>query len=286
MSNYIHTFLTAKKQRVILLFTIVIIANYLFYKNGVIPYQHSQNLNDLLNPLIFIIIGTMTSYITNLIFDLIFKEKNYLTLKGIFSGLLIGLLAPSYTPITFLIFGILMSIIISRLLSILWDINLNPLLLGLLIIVLMTHSITLSNIPIYSKETLINAIEGNIPNTINIIIYISIIILLLSTKAIKWKISIGYILSIFLITSILKLDLGYGLFNILIDNSLIYIFLVAPYSKYSPINDKYTFLYGICLGIITILIRFNTSITTSSLVALCIMNLLLPLIDRLTYKPI
>ena len=75
-----------------------------FYKNGIIPYQKGlTDIKGLLLPLMVIILPTLTSFLTEILYATIFLKKDGLDYVknsfSIFPGLFLGLIMPLNTPL-------------------------------------------------------------------------------------------------------------------------------------------------------------------------------------------
>jgi electron transport complex protein RnfD len=125
-------------------FIIALIPVILFawYKNGILVYmQGNINLLEMLWPLIFIIVGGLSSVIMELIFFYITSPKNERTFKhlmqkeklsyGVIPGLILALMLPVYTPIWVLLFGCFIANIVGKMIFGGFGYNIfNPALLG------------------------------------------------------------------------------------------------------------------------------------------------------------
>ena len=77
----------------IALFPLIIFS---IYKNCYIPYSHGNiRFIEMFNPIIFIIIGALTSFVIEVIYALILKKKNYIKNSyAFFPGLFLSLILP------------------------------------------------------------------------------------------------------------------------------------------------------------------------------------------------
>lgn len=106
------------------------------------------------------------------------------------------------------------------------------------------------------------------------------------TKTIKWKIPFVYILTVFIINSIISRLLGagvyYPLFSILSGGLLFGSIFLATESVTSPVTNFGQIMYGLFLGIITVLLRYLgfEAIATSIL----IMSIFVFLLDEIGAK--
>ena len=133
-----------------LLVALLPIIIFSFYKNGIIPYQNNKvDLYGMFYPLIFIFIGTITSYITELLYAYIFKKlkkqelKNYMKNSySIIPGLFVSLVLPLNTPLEILVMASIIAIIFGKMLYGGFGKNIfNPALIGCLFVLSMYSQI-------------------------------------------------------------------------------------------------------------------------------------------------
>ena len=117
---------------------------FAFYKNGIIPYQKGySNFLEMFFPILFILLPTLTSFITELLYSIIFLKKKNDALKeylsesfSIFPGLFLGLILPINTPISIVILGAFLATFVGKLLFGGFGNNIfNPALIGRLLVV-------------------------------------------------------------------------------------------------------------------------------------------------------
>lgn len=224
-----------------LLIALIPIIIFSFYKNGIIPYSHNKvTLLGLFYPLIFILVGAMSSTIIELLYHYFFMNKKGDKLietisnsYAFFPGLFLALILPINTPIYILIFGCLIAVVIGKMLYGGFGNNIfNPALIGCLFIMVSYSSLISSNggylnnyelDGIASATPLSKVVEGlgtydtvikpygnlwnffigTIPGAIgetSFLLCIIAYIYLAFTKTIKWKIPLVYITTVFVIT--------------------------------------------------------------------------------------
>ena len=226
---------------------------YLIFGKNILIYQLVRSL------LLSFIITSILTYIINIItkdnklIDIYKKDNVHII------SLIIGLFGQN-TNIIVLSIAILVTILIKKINK---NINLSSILYGLLIITIYKNFNniitinTLFNIEL-NKEIIIDYLIG--VDYINPILSIIIFIYLFYKKSIKYSIFISYISTIFIITLII------GIFNnmhivlpfiILASNSIIFLSIYALTDfKATPTINETQIIYGIILGIITIIIMF------------------------------
>jgi electron transport complex protein RnfD len=238
---------------------------------------------------------------------------------AIFPGLFLGLILPINTPIYVMILGSFIASIIAKMLFGGFGKNIfNPALLGYLIIMLIfsgviaqnggslnkyeidtiTYSTPLTNAQVNgvaNYETLIkpygnmtNIIIGNIPGAIgetSKILCILAFIYLVYFKVIKWRITLTYILTVFAITYAIggtnNLGIWYPLFQILTGGLIFGAVFMATDPVTSPVTQIGQIIYGIALGILTVIFRFLTPYPEGVMISILIMNPFARLLDKI-----
>lgn len=242
---------------------------------------------------------------------------------SIFPGLFLGLILPINTPISILIFGAFMATFVGKLLFGGFGNNVfNPALIGRLFVIssyatvigsnggylnpyeldTITSATPLSNVAIVSGigtyETLVapygslwNFFLGTIPGAVgevSTILCIIGFIYLTATKVIKWKIPVTYILTVFLMTymigSINDLGIWYPLFQIFSGGLMFGAVFMATDPVTSPTTPIGQVLYGLFLGILTIVFRYLTPLPEGVLTSILTMNMLVFIIDKIGAK--
>jgi len=322
---------STNKNMVHLLIALLPIILFSFYKNGIIPYNKGYiNFVEMFNPLLFILIPTITSFLIEVLYALFFLKKKKDGLKkylsssfSIFPGLFLGLILPINTPISIVIFGAFMATFVGKLLFGGFGNNIfNPALIGRLFIIssyavvisknggylnqyeLDTLSLAtpLSNASLVSGigtyETLVlpygslwNFFIGMIPGSlgeVSALLCIVGFIYLTITKVIKWKIPTMYILTVFLMTymigSINGLGIWYPLFQIFSGGLMFGAVFMATDPVTSPTTPIGQVLYGLFLGILTVVFRYLTPFPEGVLTSILTMNMMVFIIDRIGAK--
>lgn len=138
---------------------------------------------------------------------------------------------------------------------------------------------------------LINLFLGKIPGTLGEVSKLLIIcsfIYLVYNKVIKVRIPISYISTVFVMSMIIGLINGCGLwypmFHILVGGLLFGAVFMATDPVTSPISINSQIVYGICLGILTIFFRFLTPYPEGVLSSILFMNLFIPIFNNVSIK--
>ncbi len=161
---------TTTKMMVNVLIALVPIILFSFYKNGIIPYQKGYtDIFGMLYPLIFILIGTISTFTIETVYEVIFN-KNKISLKKIISssyaympGLFLALILPINTPISILIVGCFFATILGKVVFGGFGQNVfNPALVGCLFI-MGAYALTIANNGGYLNSYEIDTISSATP---------------------------------------------------------------------------------------------------------------------------
>jgi electron transport complex protein RnfD len=123
------------------------------------------------------------------------------------------------------------------------------------------------------------------------VIIVGIGLFILARKYIKWKITLSYIVTVsvmaLLFTSLYGGDADVRLlFNLFIGSSIFLAFFMATDPATTPLTDTGQLIFGIGLGVLTVLTQTYMNFFGGSLLALIIMNLTVPILDRIRiHKP-
>ena len=303
-----------------LLIALTPIILFAFIKNGLLPYKKGYtNIYGMIYPLIFILVPTISTFLFEIIFGLITRKKikdSYSTISGLF----LGLILPLNTPLPIVILGALISSIIEKIIFRVSGKNiLNPALVGRLFIITIfaatitsnggylnpheintiTTSTPLTNASLVdglgTYETLVkpygrllNIFIGNVPGAVgetSAFLCLLAFIYLTYFKVIKWKIPVTYILTVFAITYVIggSNDLGiwYPLFQIFTGGLMFGAVFIATDPVTSPTTPIGQILYGIFLGILTVIFRYLTPFPEATMVSILIMNMLVMVLDNI-----
>ncbi len=244
--------------------------------------------------------------------------KVYLTNSyGFMIGLLMALVLSINTPLPVLILGTFVATIIGKMIFGGFGKNIfNPALIGVLFIVIcfgstnylnryevdtVSSSTPLTNYSILAatngeinQSTLISPYgslldffiglkPGSVGETSALLCLIALLFLII-TKTIKWRIPLFYIGTVLAMTFIISLVGGYSLifplFSILSGGLLFGATFMATDPVTSPITAKGQIIYGLCLGILTVIIRFLLPYPEGVMISILTMNLFIIIIDR------
>lgn len=286
---------------------------YAIYKNGIVVYQNTKNINDLFKPIILIITSSLVSitseYISgrkenkNILIDI--KEKSSFLI-----GLIISLMLPVNIPIYIPLIVIFIAIFIKNILS--KKINtqiFNPIALALFTIFLILNFTSgISFLNNYEKNNIendpfnlvltgpteeINKIGnlsdyfiGNVPTalgTSSVLVLIGFIYLICK-KSIKWRVTFSYLLTLFLVITFIGFvkgeDFNFSLIKLLIYN-IIYIGVFIVSETYnSPTTPISEVLYGIIVAFLSIVFEL-LSLPYGLFLSILLANLFIPSLDFL-----
>ena len=124
------------------------------------------------------------------------------------------------------------------------------------------------------------------------VIVVGIALFIIARKYIKWRITAAYFVSIIALSAILSLAFGDQgllirlLFEVFIGSSIFLGFFMATDPATTPYTGIGQIIFGVGLAVLTILIQTYMNFFGGSLLALLIMNLTVPLLDRVgIHKP-
>lgn len=104
-------------------------------------------------------------------------------------------------------------------------------------------------------------------------------IFLIYMKIIDWRIPLSYIATVVVLTIFLK---GDSIFYLLAGGLMLGAFFMATDYVTSPISRKGRTIFGIGCGVVTVLLRFYSSLPEGVMFSILFMNSCAPLIDRYT----
>ncbi|MDD4547756.1 MAG: RnfABCDGE type electron transport complex subunit D [Bacilli bacterium] len=319
---------STKKIMFHLLIALTPIILFSFYKNGIIPFINDKvTILGMFYPLIFIILGPIFTFLTELIYVKFFLKKDHTEVKrhinssfSIFPGLFLALVLPINTPISILFFGSVIATMIGKMLFGGFGHNVfNPALIGYLFVTVIygsmiasnggylnamemdaiTTATPLSNVALVegigTYETLVepyggllNFFIGTIPGALGEVsallcllafIYLSIL------KVIKWKIPVVYVGTVFAMTCIIGsyngLGVWYPLFQVMSGGLLFGAVFMATDPVTSPTTPIAQILYGLFLGILTVLIRYLTPYPEGVMTSILLMNMFVFILDKI-----
>ena len=106
---------------------------------------------------------------------------------------------------------------------------------------------------------------------------------LLARRHITLHIPLAYIGTVFAVSSLFKLD---PLFNIMAGGLVLGAFFMATDMVTSPMTGPGKLIYGVCCGLLTMLIRYKGGFPEGVCYSILIMNITTPLLDKFTeHKP-
>ncbi len=238
-------------------------------------------------------------------------------------GLFLALILPINTPISVLIVGCFFATFIGKILFGGFGQNVfNPALIGCLFIMSayaltitnnggylnsyevdtissatpLSNLATLSGVGTYEEVvepfgSLWNFFFGTIPGAVgetSALLCLLAFIYLTITKTIKWRIPFVYLATVFVITFGIGLyngvGLWYPLFEVLSGGLMFGAVFMATDPVTSPVTTKGQLIYGLCLGLLTVMFRYLTPYPEGVLTSILTMNMLVFIIDKIGVK--
>lgn len=273
---------------------------FFIYKNGIVIFLNkSHSFLTLIYPLLRIMIASIISIMTELIYFKSIKKTENLdeTLRQtypIFEGLILSLLIPFNTNIFILIFCTIITSIM-KILMYRYNLKLvNSILIGCLIGTLIFKIFDSKDI-LTGTLNEYNTIKDNMDlwdyfigssSYISPLICIISYVFLVYKKAIKWKIPIIYISTIFILSWIIGKLNGFNIEYVIYavcSGPLIFssIFLL-PESSTSPMTAIGQIIYAIFSALLTITFRFIMPFNGGIILSILIMNFFVPHLDIIT----
>ncbi len=295
MGPFVRSKNSTNKIMLHLLIALIPIVIFSIYKNGYIPYSHNQiSFIEMFNPLLNIFVASLTSFVVEAIYALIFRKKNYIkNAYAFFPGLFLALILPINIPIYILVIGSIIASVSKLIFGGFGKNIFNPALVGYLFIMIVFSNMLTTNTYFNSYEldtiskptpltnasmasgigsydelvkpygSLLNFFIGTIPGSLaetSTLLCLVAFIYLSVTKTIKWRIPLVYITTVFVITfgigRLLDQGVYYPLFHVLSGGLMFGAIFMATDPVTSCVTPIGQVLQGILLGIITVIFRF------------------------------
>lgn len=301
-----------------LFIALIPIVLFSIYKNVFVVYiEHKFPLMEVLHPLFIILVSVLVAITTERIYAKIDNYRNGYKKTNpfypIITGIYISMILPPMVPLYVAAIASFIGIFLGKMLYGGFGKNLfNPTAIGyLFILILFTSMLSnydnyfnllektkylthpLNHITSFNYQKLVspygslyNFLFGMVPGlmgTTNAFLILISFVFLSIFKVLKWKVTLSYILTVFVMTFIIGLGHGVGIwfpmFNIL-SGSLLFVavFMNDPVTTAS--TNMGQILNGVLLGIITVVIRFSSPNPERIFIAVIISNLMIPYLDR------
>jgi len=306
-----------------ILISLIPLIIFAFYKNGILPFSNNKtDLFGMFLPVILILISIITSILSEYLYSKLIVKKNenikyfFKNKDAIISGIIFSLIISINTPIWLVILGSFLSTIIGKMLFGGFGRNkINAPLIGKLVVILISAFIlnnygylntgessmieplnnfyAIKNIGSYEEMikpygSLWNFFFGTIPGelgTTSSLLCLLGFLYLVYKKAIKWRIPLTYIGTVFIMTYIIgvlnNVGLWYSLFNLLTGGLLFAAIYLASDNVTSPTTPVAQVIYGIFLGILTTILRYTSLGVEATLISILFLNLFVGLFDNL-----
>lgn len=234
--------------------------------------------------------AVVTSVI-EIVYLAIFKKSNlWSNIKNSYvylPGLLFGMIMPVGLPLETLLIGASIVSLAKVLFGGFGKYFFNQVAIGFIIISI------ISNYHSFNKLGYLKGyfVAGSISNIMIVLLLISFIYLVV-TKAIKWRITLSYLLIFAIMTFFTGLYVGcsingalvYTTIGILSDTLIFASIYLATDSTTSPMTNGGEIIYGMLLGIITVILHYYTDLNSVQYYAILFMNLFVPVINNLGAK--
>ena len=296
---------------------------FAWVKNGLLPYINMDTFSiwDMLRPLLLVIIGAATSYLTELVFYLLRGEKKVFRKLMVsfpaIPGILLAMILPYGTPYWVLVLGAIFGTFFGKLVFGGFGNNIfNPALVGYIFVTTAFTSQILPNylnpseyftagatpmatlgsdfangVPtILSDYPLWKIFVGLVPGALaetSALLCLVALVYLLVRKVINWRIPVIYIATVFVLTYVIGAFNGYAAD---IKYSLTYIFsgalffgavFMATEPVTSPRSPNGKVIYALFLGVLTVLFRYRSSMPEGVATSILLMNCFTVIVDRL-----
>ena len=303
-----------------ILIMLVLFIIFATYKNGIYPVIKGYgNLYLVFKPLIFASFASLIGIMCEYLYYWIKKDKRsfyslFSESYAIIPGVFLSLIVPINTPLWLLGIGSAIASLSKVLMGGLGKNKFNPALVGSLFVTVIFSSLTGGYLNPYEVDTLSSATPlanmtassylvsydnlvkpygslldfffGNIPGAVGetcSFLCIVCFIYLTYKKIIKWRIPVSYVTTVMVISFVICITNGIGmwfvLFNILSGGLLFGAVFMATDPVTTPIDRRGQVISGIIMGMITMFIRYLTPLPEGVLISILIVNLLTIVID-------
>lgn len=225
--------------------------------------------------LVLIAITVAASILFEALLDIISKKKTDITeLNGAVTGFLTALVLPVNSPIWLPLIAALAAVVIfQKLIGLMGRSFINPTAGAYLLILLFFGKLLTHDGASICEQAMPAVIIG--------------LIYLTATGIIQLRIPVTFIIAYFTASCIAPVftgaQTGTAILMQLTSGSLILsaVYLAAAFGS-SPITPAGRTIYGLCCGVITLLFNISLPLTQSAMLAIVTMNILSPIIERLT----
>lgn len=256
--------------------------------------------------LVLVLTAVAASVVSELVFNFLVHRKNTVSdLSAITTGLIMGLILPPSVPLWIPAVGSVFAIVVAK--GVFGGIGkniVNPAICARVFLTvcfptflsdysedMVTSATALSSLKsgVTPKETLFNLAVGNVQGTIGgtcALVIVFGLIYLLIRRAIDWKIPLCYIGTVFIVALLFPQtgNASAAVYHLLSGGLLFGAVFCACDPVTSPVTDLGKVIFGVLLGVLTLIIRYFASYPDGVSFAILLANLCVPLIDKLTVK--
>lgn len=306
---FIKSPVKAKHLSLYLFIALIPLVLFAWVKNGIYPYlHHNMTFQEMCLPMVLIISVVIVSVVTHCLIQKIKKEKMnpYQWLHIINTSLILSLLLPIQTPFYLVIIGSMMMAILESCEPL--KKYVNPIMIGALIILLGNMLFSQGNVYYNAYEQkqladtagqvmitnghlsgyqvlvqpygrLLDFFIGSVPGGLGVTcscLFILSFLYLCYKKAIKWEITVTYVLTVFGISAFIglfsKFGYWYPIYQVMSGGLLFGAIFLATDQMSTPTTTAGKVLYGLCLGILTIMLRYFVGCPESVLISIFLMS--------------
>ena len=319
---FIHTKNTSFKIMMSICIALIPLVLFAIYKNGLVLFFKGEiSFLSSLYPLLIIIVSAASTFAFDTLQTLAFSKENIKEyMKTSFSflpGVILSLVIPINTPIYVIIIACLIATVLEKILFGVSNKHIfNTVALSFIIISVFSilnggysylnqvESTKYVSSPLqseielnYSYETTVKQygdlkqfFVGNVPGGIgevSILFCIIGFIYLIVKKSIKYLIPISTFITLiigFIIFGLVNnFDIYFAVFNILIGGIVFSSIFISSWTYTSPVTNLGQIVYGVLIGILTIVFRFIIPFA-DIYAAIFISNILVPIIDNICVR--
>ncbi len=306
----------ATRMQKILVISLLPLLFFAWFKNGIYPYLHGNlTTSEMVLPLLLIFCSVVPGLLVYWLGKQIKKEKitRYHWLELLSLSFIYACLLPMQASLIVVTIG---SILLSVIELIVPNHKLgNPTIISILFVLLITFVIqggtylntyeVQNQLPTSSTmiennnlkgyrslvtpfgsimDFLLGSVPGAIGTTSSILLGI-LFLYLCYKKSIKWEITVTYLLTIFGMSTFIGMFSGLGywypIYLIMSHSILFYSIYLITNSKTSPMTPIGKVLYGLLLGVVTILCCYFLPFEISSLISIYLFSFLSSFLDRI-----
>lgn len=244
------------------------------------------------------LVSVISAVVSEIIFDVALKRQaGTADLTSVVTGVLLAFCMPSTVPLYVPLLGSAFAVVIVKCVFGGVGCNiLNPALAGAVFVRLCFPSaFVVANDPLailkageLPQDSLFDMVVGNIPGNIGEVSALLLIaggVYLWIRGTIDWCVPVSYIACVAVMTFMLPQNansLGFAVYEVLSGALILAAIFMATDPVTTPVKRIGRIVFGVMCGVLTVLIRYYSGETEGVMYAILTMNLVSPVIDRLT----